>query len=339
MNILYGVQGTGHGHISRSREMIKCLKAMGHNVSVLISGRKGKDLWEMEDFEPFEVKRGLTFITEKGKVCHIKTALQLNLFEFVKDIIQYRHSHLDLVITDFEPISSKIAWKLNIPSIGVGHQYAFKYDVPLPKFDILGKLILKNFAPVEHNIGLHWNHFEQNILPPIVPEYLNANGTSPVARKMLVYLPFEDFKKVSDLFKRFPAFEFFVYGPVKESQNTDNLRLRPFSRQGFLNDLKECEGVICNAGFELPSEALHIGKKVLVKPLIGQLEQKSNAMVVEQFNLGKAMYRLDERILGEFLNSPGICAQNYKNVAQIIAEWISQGNFHRKTELKEQCWN
>ena len=36
LRILYGVQGTGNGHISRSREIIRHLKAEGHDVEVIV---------------------------------------------------------------------------------------------------------------------------------------------------------------------------------------------------------------------------------------------------------------------------------------------------------------
>ena len=50
MKILYGVQATGNGHISRSREVIRQLKDMGHDVQVILSGRDPSLLWEMETF-------------------------------------------------------------------------------------------------------------------------------------------------------------------------------------------------------------------------------------------------------------------------------------------------
>ena len=50
MNILYGVQGTGNGHISRSREIIRHLKDRGHHVEVILSGRAPDAFWDMDDF-------------------------------------------------------------------------------------------------------------------------------------------------------------------------------------------------------------------------------------------------------------------------------------------------
>ncbi len=52
MRILFGVQGTGNGHISRSRELVRKLKSDGHEVEVLVSGRKEEELKEIEVFQP-----------------------------------------------------------------------------------------------------------------------------------------------------------------------------------------------------------------------------------------------------------------------------------------------
>jgi hypothetical protein len=39
-------------------------------------------------------------------------------------------------------------------------------------------------------------------------------------------------------------------------------------------------------------EALTIGKKILLKPLAGQMEQLSNAKVITMFSLGQVMKKL-----------------------------------------------
>ena len=44
MKILYGVQGTGNGHITRSSILIPILRDMGHEVEVIISGRNNTQL-------------------------------------------------------------------------------------------------------------------------------------------------------------------------------------------------------------------------------------------------------------------------------------------------------
>ncbi|MDJ0622350.1 MAG: glycosyltransferase family protein [Desulfocapsaceae bacterium] len=59
---------------------------------------------------------------------------------------------------------------------------------------------------------------------------------------------------------------------MTEPQQQGHITVLPFSRQGFIDDLATCRGVICNAGFSFISEALHLGKRVLCKPVRGQLE-------------------------------------------------------------------
>ena len=39
MRILYGVQGTGNGHITRARTMLPALQAAGIDVDFVFSGR------------------------------------------------------------------------------------------------------------------------------------------------------------------------------------------------------------------------------------------------------------------------------------------------------------
>ena len=86
MNILYGIQTTGHGHYIRSRATIRELKKRGHTVKALLSGPPLKGQWDLSIFDPYQIKTGFTFITEKGRVRPIKTAFALRYFEFFRDV-------------------------------------------------------------------------------------------------------------------------------------------------------------------------------------------------------------------------------------------------------------
>lgn len=50
MRVLFGVQGTGNGHISRSRTLARALAAQGIEVDYLFSGRARDGYFEMEAF-------------------------------------------------------------------------------------------------------------------------------------------------------------------------------------------------------------------------------------------------------------------------------------------------
>lgn len=126
----------------------------------------------------------------------------------------------------------------------------------------------------------------------MIPHHLQ-NADEIVANKILVYLPFEETAKVETVLREFDSHDFYIYGKVGGHADRGHLHLRPFSRSGFLKDLAECNGVISNAGFELPSEALHLGKRILVKPLAGQMEQVSNSLALTIMNLAMAMPTMD----------------------------------------------
>jgi uncharacterized protein (TIGR00661 family) len=263
--------------------------------------------------------------------------LQLNLVQFYRDIFAYDASGFDLVVTDFEPVAARIARRNKIPSIGVGHQYAFLYDVPVKKADPFSMWVVKNFAPTDFAAGLHWHHFDQPILPPIIPVHLK-NDAQIQLDKIIVYLPFETLEDIESLLKPFATHRFYIYCSIATATDDANLHWRPFSREGFLKDLKSCTGVISNAGFELLSEALYLGKKFLVKPLAGQMEQASNAHVISKLQWGRVMKKLDQHIVEQFLQIPPASPMRYPDVARMVAEWIESGNWEDVEGLARSAW-
>lgn len=339
MKILYGVQSTGNGHICWSREIIRSLKIRGHDVHVIFSGRPPNLLQETKIFKPYITYQGLTFFTAHGKIKYLKSIFHLNFIQFYRDIYLYDASGFDLVITDCEPISARIAKYYGIPSIGIGHPYAFLHNIPISKRKLLFRFILKNFAPADYPIGLHWHHFGHPILPPIVPNHLK-NNRQVIVNKILVYLPFEDKDEIKLILQDIKTHHFYIYdSSYKYPSDEANLHYRSYSRRNFLCDLAECNGVICNAGFQLPSEALHLGKKILVKPLIGQIEQESNALALSQLNLGMASLKLNRDLIKEWLYSSSNSPMNYPNVSENIAEWIENGRWDNLADVAQDIWN
>ncbi|WP_287372804.1 glycosyltransferase family protein [Prosthecochloris sp.] len=339
MKILFGVQGTGNGHISRSRELVTSLRDFGHEVEVIISGRKEEELKEIEVFAPYKVLKGLTLVTYRGKMNYIETMFQLDLGRLMTDVFMLDVNEIDLIITDFEPVTSMAARVKNILSVGFGHQYAFRYDVPTAKGSIFERYTLLNFAPAQYNAGLHWHHFNEPIFPPVIPQSLyDAEEVEAKESKVLVYLPFEEVEDVSKLLIPFDNHEFYIYGKVKDDHDDGHLHYRGYSREGFLRDLQESRGVVCNAGFELPGEALHLGKKLLVRPLDGQIEQESNALAIEELSLGMTMHSLDGDILRDWLLKPNRAPMGYSKTVNYIAEWITKGQWEDLADYVEAAW-
>ena len=337
MNIVYGVQGTGNGHLTRGLALIPKLRSQGHNVRVVISGRKKDTLFGVESLEPFETFEGLSFEVKKGKINYIKSFSNLRLLKFFRDVRQFNLENIDLVITDFEPVTAWAAKFNKVNSIGIGHQYAFSYDIPMAGENFITKLILKTFAPANINIGVHWHHFNQPIVPPILP-FINRNNNKPISKKILVYLPFEDLNDIVELLKPFKDNSFYVYHDIEKPKTIGNINLKPFSRSGFEGDLLSSEKVLCNAGFELPSESLILGKNILLKPLIGQMEQLSNAEAMKRLNWGYVMNDLNPKIISEWIDQPPSNPVSYPDTAQSIVEWINSKSFNNIDKLSLNLW-
>jgi hypothetical protein len=106
-----------------------------------------------------------------------------------------------------------------------------------------------------------------------------------------------------------------------------------------LKDLTECAGIVSNAGFVLIAEALNLGKKILVKPLTGQMEQNSNALAISALKLGTVMKGLDRRSVLKFLDEPANLPLEYPNVARMIVRWIESGDWQDVEGLAKEAWS
>ena len=335
MKILYGIQGTGNGHISRARKMAAHLKARGADVTFLLSGREREKLFDMEIFGDFEYRRGLTMVQQNGAVRYGPTIAQTHALQFIRDVRALDVNSYDVVISDFEPVAAWAAKLSNKTCIGIGHQYAFSENIPRTGGNIASELVMKWFAPVDIPIGLHWHHFDTDILPPIIDTHLQRVGR----RHVLVYLPFEQQRFVTSLLKKFRDFKFVQYSPDLINADDENVSLRRTNLHGFRDDLRNAEAVICNAGFELVSECLHMGIPALVKPVKGQMEQLSNAFALQQLGWGHAVNELTETNIGEWLNTDhGTAAIQYPDVAATLTDWVLEGDWHEKLVMCDLLW-
>ena len=337
MKILYGVQATGNGHISRARAMGKYLAQAGVNVDYLFSGRPAEQFFDMQQFGNYAVKRGLTFVTRAGKVNYWQSVKQASLSQLRQDINNLDVSAYDLVLTDFEPITAHAARRANKPSVALGHQYAFLHKIPMQDANVFTRCVFKYFAPAQVQLGLHWHHFNQPILPPMIDEAKPAVAVNPT--QVLVYLPFEAQTQVMSWLAPLTDYQFNLYGPGLTKTEHGHIKTHPPALLPFKNDLASCQYVLSNAGFELISEALQLNKKIMVKPLIGQMEQQSNALALAQLNLASRCSSLDTQVIASWLDhSQQRQSVHYPNVASAITRWLLQDDHHDINPLVKQLW-
>ena len=336
MRILYGVQGTGNGHISRCRTLAPALARHGVHVDYLFSGRSGDAYFDMAEFGGYRALPGLTFVSSNGTLDPWLTFKQNRLRHFWQDVGQLSLTGYDAIISDFEPITAWAARRQGIPAIGISHQASFSYPVPKTGDDWMSRLVMRHYAPVSEAVGLHWFHFGFPILPPII----DPITPQPEDGTVLVYLPFESLSAIQGLLSRYTAVNFVCFHPaIRESQLYGNLLFHPSGREAFKQALARCGGVISNGGFELASEALTLGKKLLLKPLMGQFEQMSNAMTLELLGLAQVMQTLDPGAVREWLDASAPGRVVYPEVADAVANWLAGGRQESLSWLSARLWN
>lgn len=335
MRILYGVQATGNGHITRARALAPLLAQQGVTVDYLFSGRQPEQLFDMQAFGQFRVRQGLTFVTRAGRIRYGSTLWQANLRQLYRDVRQLDLTPYDLVVTDFEPITAWAARLAGKKSVAIGHQYAFAKSVPKAQDSWLARAVLSKMAPASIEVGVHWHHFNQDILPPIIEPH--AKNT-PMAKRHLVYLPFEDSLAVVHLLQQQVGQYFHLFCADIPVGVYANVQVHGFSREGFAQQLSLAEGVICNAGFELASEALALGRKLLVKPVAGQMEQASNALALEQLGYGWSMASLDSERLALWLAQATGVQVSFADVAGYLAKWLAGGAVEPVAQMAKNLW-
>ena len=336
MKILYGVQGTGNGHISRANAISRILaKHPDVEVTWLLSGREANNLFEVEGSRIF--RRGLTFASTQGSISYAKTVVQNNLCTLGKDVLQLDLNPFDCLITDYEPVLSWAAKLRGRNTIGIGHQYAFNHQIPLAGDNFLNRALLKHFAPADLGLGLHWHHFGQPILPPIC-DVSTKNEVLHMDHKVVVYLPFEDQDMVLRALAPLTHWEFFVYSPELQNRNMGHIKTRALSRDGFKCDLHSANAVIANTGFELISECLSLGIKVLTKPVAKQMEQISNAKALDLLGYARVVEQLETAVCRDWLEHGTGITITYPDVHQHIGEWLINGQAESIEALSARLW-
>ncbi len=336
MKVLYGVQATGNGHITRARVMAPALERAGVEVDYLFSGRKPEALFNMEPFGDYQCRQGLTFYMDGSKVAKWRTLVGNNPAKLVKDIFTLDLDAYDLVITDFEPVTAWAAKLKGVPSVGIAHQYAFLHKLPDSKTGFFFRNQIKSFAPAKLAVGIHWHHFDHAICPPLIqpPLFKPVKSES----KVVVYLPHDDAQMIEVALSSYVDHDFYIYTAIEQPSDRDNIHLRPFSRDGFHKDLAECSGVICNSGFGLLSEAMQYGKKILTIPQKGQAEQESNAEVLAHLGLGVVVDDLNSTRLIDWLELPMPEPQEFPDLATALAQWIAAGCHQPIETIVDDIW-
>lgn len=302
MKILYGIQSTGNGHISRSTKIIHRLIKSGCQVDILLSGNNYQIIL------PFPVKyhmRGFTLYYDRNsKTDYLKTLTNLNFFQFLKDI-KLDLREYDKIISDFEPITAWASKFSERECIGISNQYSFLSEkTPRPeKKSLIGEIILNKMAPVSKPIGLHFEKYDDFIYTPIIKETMIMLEKSDRGY-YLVYLPTYNIDTLIKTLLKHDKTKFELYHPNANNIKFKNINMNQIHKDRFDESLRHSHGVITAAGFQTTSESLFLGKKLFCIPIEGQYEQQCNAISLKK--LGVQVGSLTEGLTNFILTEKSI---------------------------------
>ena len=322
-NILYGVNGEGSGHSTRSKEVIAHLQQKGHTIHIASFDRGLRNL--EDNFDVTEIF-GLRLSYVNNQVRYRRTIAR-NLFKAPKAA---RSIHrlmrladewkIDLVITDFEPLSCRVGHRKRLPLISIDNQHcltnvSITYPRQYRREAAAAKLVTRMMTP-RASVYLVTSFFTAPVrrprtllVPPILrQEVLQARPSE--GEDVLVYVT----SPAPELAKLLCAVRcrFIAYGFGREGRE-GNILFKKQALDEFLKDLSSCKAVIANSGFSLLSEAFYLGKPYLAVPVHHQFEQLFNAYYVDKVGYGTYWDELNKERVESFLFNLPVYKDNLKN--------------------------
>jgi uncharacterized protein (TIGR00661 family) len=322
MRILYAIQGTGNGHLSRARDVVPCLQKHGQ-VDLLVSGTQADITLPWPITYRFH---GLSFVFGKtGGIAYGATLRQLRLGQLIQAIFQLPIDAYDLIITDFEPISAWAGRLRGKKVFGLSHQAAFLSEkCPLPSSYKKGfaYFLLRNYAPVHAYQGFHFAAYDPTIETPVIRSAVRALQCSE-SRVVVVYLPAFSDEVLLPYFEKITAYQWLVFSKhSRKAYQHHHIRVQPISNDAYLDALASCAALLTGGGFEAPAEALFLGKRIMTIPMNGQFEQQANAYAAQAFGAHLSAGPGPEfvRELEAWLAAPPPQALDYPNATQNIVD-------------------
>lgn len=307
--IIYALTSQGRGHSSRVTAMAEALEARGHEL-LFCAGGEARELLVEQGREVVDVPV-LRHLMHNNEI-RLWTSLASMSMQTLRTLdvtaplaARFRAFTPDLLISDFEAYSIRAAKRIGLPLMCFNHQQVLthtRYQVPQRyAWDAwVARLVVNTAMPRRPEHVLISSFF----YPPL-RDSKSATLVAPILRRavreispttgehVLVY--HNDPTGIVGLLEamsaiprqRFVAYNFAI--SAEAEARYPNVEFKRPDVEGFLADLASARAVVSTAGFTLISEALYLGKPMLLMPNGGIFEQTLNALYLEREGLGEAV--------------------------------------------------
>jgi uncharacterized protein (TIGR00661 family) len=216
---------------------------------------------------------------------------------------------------------------------------------PRPKKqDIIGKLVLQNYAPTTYNYGFHFKRLDGTVYTPIIRKQVRE-VTPTNEGHYTVYLPSYDDEQILKYLRLLHTVNWQVFSKhYKKGTKIKNITVYPIDSELFLKSIATSKGVLCNAGFGTVSEALFLKKKLMVIPMKKQYEQSCNAAMLKEMGVPviKKLNMDNISKIRKWLVDDAIVEVDYPdNTEEIITTIIENhaGNKKMNTSFESENYN
>lgn len=328
MKLFYAIQATGNGHISRAMQLYPYLQQFGE-VDFFMSGSNASLAIDL----PVKYKSSgcSLFYSKCGGLDYWSITKNIKPLQMYREAASLPLKKYDVVINDFDAITSLACKLQKVHSVQLGHQASFvSNQTPRPeKKSLMGEMILKHYASAPQNIGFHFEKYDSFIMPPVIKnEIIQAEPTNN--GHISVYLPSFDIECLENAFRKLPQQHFHWFlNTISKVETIGNITFYPVNQQLFNESLISCHGIITGGGFETPAEALYLRKKILSIPILNHYEQECNAAALKKMGV-PVVYEVGdyfEIIIENWLNDtsplPSIEANNINETLRYLFDTYS----------------
>lgn len=357
--ILYGVSGIGNGHANRELPIIEEL-SKSCQIMVFCHDDSQKVFTNNFSNNPnitivpvgltfvFGSPTGLDFAATANHPHNLDSEVFRTSYQALDAVIK-KWGTVDLVISDYEPMSAQFAYAYQIPLVTIDQQSKFLYaKIPsqLGGFTYLDEVTrLHMFFPKVDtrivcsffNISPRENPDKILLVPPTIKKSIidlkSRRRLDPSQINILVYISsarefIQPPVEVISCLRSTPDVKYHLFVPPTELnsysfESAPNIIVLPHSKREFLNALKIANGIISTAGHSLLSEAMYLGIPVLAIP-VSPYEQHLNANVIDENGLGLMATKLTKKILDEFISNLEKYTVNIKNDTSILLRGTGQ---------------
>ena len=354
---LFVVQGEGRGHLTQAISLREILEEAGHEIVAIMVGLPTNRTIPSFFFDEISCpiisfeNPSLTYSSNKENLSVSKT-----IWKGISGIGRFSKSirKIDEIVQTYQPDAIinfydlltgiyNFFYRPTIPMICVGHQYLLlKKDFIFPKNSAIDKFFLNLNTQITalratKKLALSFNKRENDeenkitVVPPLLRSaikkmfsqksdepFILVYMTIPAMADRLIKWHQQNPKTVIHCFcDRIQAED--------EFKCEANLTFHKINGQKFLDKMQQCAGLVTTAGFESVSEAMYLGKPVMMIPVKNHFEQACNALDGSFAGAG-----IEGKVfnLTQFIDY----LPKYKNISSIFNEWQNQD---RKLFIKE----